>query len=56
MFSEGVPPLPEKTLSRTVVPYEEVMMHGWMLDSKGRKTSKSLGNVVTPEEVKTGFL
>ncbi len=32
-------------------PYDEVMMHGWMLDSKGRKMSKSLGNVVTPEEV-----
>ena len=32
-------------------PYDEVMMHGWMLDSKGRKMSKSLGNVITPEEV-----
>lgn len=32
-------------------PYDEVMMHGWMLDNKGRKMSKSLGNVVTPEEV-----
>lgn len=32
-------------------PYDEVMMHGWMLDSKGRKMSKSLGNVVEPLEV-----
>lgn len=29
-------------------PYDEVMMHGWVLDSKGRKMSKSLGNVIEP--------
>ncbi|AGI47515.1 isoleucyl-tRNA synthetase [Thermoplasmatales archaeon BRNA1] len=32
-------------------PYDEIMMHAWMLDSKGRKMSKSLGNVVEPLEV-----
>ena len=26
-------------------------MHGFALDAEGRKMSKSLGNVVTPEEV-----
>jgi isoleucyl-tRNA synthetase len=32
------------------VPYEHVLMHGFANDSDGRKMSKSLGNIVTPEE------
>jgi isoleucyl-tRNA synthetase len=32
------------------VPYKEVVMHGFANDSDGRKMSKSLGNIVTPEE------
>lgn len=32
-------------------PYKHVLMHGFALDADGRKMSKSLGNVVTPEEV-----
>ncbi len=32
-------------------PYKTVLMHGFTLDEKGRKMSKSLGNVVEPEEV-----
>jgi isoleucyl-tRNA synthetase len=32
-------------------PYKKVLMHGFALDAEGRKMSKSLGNVVTPEEV-----
>lgn len=32
-------------------PYKSVLMHGFALDSEGRKMSKSIGNVVTPEEV-----
>lgn len=32
-------------------PYDEVMMHGWVLDSKGQKMSKSLGNVVEPLQI-----
>jgi isoleucyl-tRNA synthetase len=32
------------------VPYEQVVMHGWALDSDGRKMSKSIGNVVEPSE------
>lgn len=32
-------------------PYRSVCMHGFALDADGRKMSKSLGNVVTPEEV-----
>jgi isoleucyl-tRNA synthetase len=32
-------------------PYRSVLMHGFALDADGRKMSKSLGNVVAPEEV-----
>ncbi|HIH36638.1 MAG TPA: isoleucine--tRNA ligase [Methanocellales archaeon] len=32
-------------------PYKSVLMHGFTLDDEGRKMSKSLGNVVAPEEV-----
>ncbi|WP_380681650.1 isoleucine--tRNA ligase [Salinigranum sp. GCM10025319] len=32
------------------VPYEQVLMHGFANDSDGRKMSKSLGNIVTPQE------
>ena len=33
------------------VPYRVVLMHGFALDEHGRKMSKSLGNVVDPQEV-----
>jgi len=36
-------------------PYKSVLMHGFALDADGRKMSKSLGNVVTPEEVVEKF-
>jgi isoleucyl-tRNA synthetase len=32
------------------IPYERVLMHGFANDSEGRKMSKSLGNIVTPQE------
>ncbi|SEO82787.1 Isoleucyl-tRNA synthetase [Halogranum amylolyticum] len=32
------------------VPYKEVIMHGFANDKDGRKMSKSVGNIVTPEE------
>ncbi len=32
------------------IPYRKVVMHGHALDEDGRKMSKSLGNIVTPEE------
>ena len=32
-------------------PYRSVLMHGFTLDEAGRKMSKSLGNVIDPEEV-----
>jgi isoleucyl-tRNA synthetase len=32
-------------------PYKEVVTYGWVVDGEGRKMSKSLGNVVSPNEV-----
>jgi isoleucyl-tRNA synthetase len=32
-------------------PYKAVLTHGFVLDEQGRKMSKSLGNVVAPQEV-----
>ncbi|MCD8024705.1 MAG: isoleucine--tRNA ligase [Candidatus Gastranaerophilales bacterium] len=34
-----------------IAPYKEVLCHGFVLDGEGRKMSKSLGNVVLPQEV-----
>ena len=38
------------TAATNEVPYERVLMHGWVNDEKGEKMSKSVGNVVTPGE------
>jgi len=32
-------------------PYEQVLTHGFIVDGEGKKMSKSLGNVVSPQEV-----
>lgn len=37
--------------TRGRAPYEAVLTHGFTLDEQGRKMSKSLGNVVAPQEV-----
>ena len=37
--------------TRGRAPYEAVLTHGFVLDEEGRKMSKSLGNVVSPQEV-----
>src|SRR5690606_32573934 len=34
-----------------VAPYEQVLTHGFTVDAQGRKMSKSLGNVVAPQQV-----
>ncbi len=36
-------------------PYLEVLTHGFVVDSEGRKMSKSLGNVVDPQEMVERF-
>ncbi|MEE8271949.1 MAG: isoleucine--tRNA ligase [Alphaproteobacteria bacterium] len=37
--------------TRGRAPYDAVLTHGFVLDEQGRKMSKSLGNVVNPQEV-----
>ncbi|OCG30850.1 isoleucine--tRNA ligase [Gilliamella sp. Choc4-2] len=32
-------------------PYKQVLTHGFVVDGQGRKMSKSLGNIVTPQDV-----
>ena len=37
--------------TRGRAPYDAVLTHGFVLDEKGRKMSKSLGNVVAPDDI-----
>jgi isoleucyl-tRNA synthetase len=37
--------------TRGVAPYKTVLTHGYTVDSEGKKMSKSLGNIVAPEDV-----
>ncbi len=41
----------ESVGTRGVAPYKSVLTHGFVLDGKGHKMSKSMGNVVAPEDV-----
>ncbi len=40
---------------RDKAPYQSVLTHGFVLDEKGRKMSKSLGNVVDPNSIITQY-
>src|SRR5210317_1221563 len=37
--------------TRGRAPYESILCHGFVVDGKGQKMSKSLGNVISPDEV-----
>jgi len=37
--------------TRNVAPYKGVLTHGYVVDGSGKKMSKSVGNVVAPQEV-----
>src|SRR5262249_42406924 len=37
--------------TRSVAPFDVVLTHGFVLDQDGHKMSKSLGNVIAPEDV-----
>jgi isoleucyl-tRNA synthetase len=37
--------------TRDKAPFKSVLTHGFVVDGKGKKMSKSLGNVIAPEEV-----
>ena len=41
--------------TRGRAPYDGVLTHGFVLDEQGRKMSKSLGNVVSPQEAITRY-
>ncbi len=37
--------------TRGVPPFKSVLTHGFVVDGKGKKMSKSIGNVIAPEEI-----
>ncbi len=37
--------------TKGISPYKSVLTHGFVMDGEGKKMSKSIGNVVTPQEV-----
>jgi len=37
--------------TRGIAPYKKVLTHGFVVDGRGRKMSKSLGNVISPHEI-----
>ncbi len=37
--------------TKGVAPYKEVVTHGYTIDEQGRKMSKSIGNVIAPQEI-----
>ena len=37
--------------TRGQAPYKSILTHGFVVDGKGQKMSKSLGNVIAPEEI-----
>ena len=41
----------ESVGSRGKAPFEGILTHGFVLDEKGRKMSKSLGNTVNPQDI-----
>jgi isoleucyl-tRNA synthetase len=41
----------ESVGTRDVAPYKSVLTHGFVVDGQGYKMSKSLGNVIAPEEI-----
>ena len=41
--------------TRGVPPYKAVLTHGYVVDGEGKKMSKSVGNVVAPEEIITKY-
>ena len=40
----------------TRAPYAKLITHGFILDAEGRKMSKSIGNVIAPEQIVDGSL
>lgn len=45
----------ESCLTRGKAPYKKIITHGFTLDNKGKKMSKSLGNTISPQDVVKKF-
>lgn len=45
-----------KALNRPKAPFKTLITHGFTLDQNGRKMSKSVGNVISPDEIMDGTL
>ena len=37
--------------TKGVAPYKTVVTHGWVVDGEGKKMSKSIGNVIIPDDI-----
>lgn len=42
------------TALRNKSPYETIYVHGFAVDENGKKMSKSLGNVINPQDIMMG--
>ena len=49
-------PASESNTSSPVAPFKALITHGFVLDSAGLKMSKSIGNVISPDEIMAGTL
>ncbi len=45
-----------KPAGQAIAPFKTLITHGFTLDQHGRKMSKSLGNVISPDEIMNGTL
>ena len=45
-----------KTIKQPVAPFRTLITHGFTLDGDGKKMSKSIGNVVSPDQIIAGTL
>ncbi|KAF8477324.1 tRNA synthetases class I-domain-containing protein [Kalaharituber pfeilii] len=50
----GITPSPTNPNPKPLAPFGMILTHGFVLDEKGRKMSKSLGNVVNPMDIISG--
>ena len=46
----------DKAASKVVAPFKTLVTHGFTLDGQGKKMSKSLGNIIVPDQVMDGSL
>ncbi|KAI5809765.1 tRNA synthetases class I-domain-containing protein [Peziza echinospora] len=47
-------PSPDHPNPKPVAPFGMILTHGFVLDANGKKMSKSLGNIISPQEILTG--